>query len=118
LAAAGSSKSASLWNSRRQTENSFPPNGPALHSPVGDNLNEVIVRDVSVPAGSPQLSFDAAWDLETTFDFGYAQITTDGGETYTSLQCTDTVHDTDPALGNVGPGFRMPLRKSRSSPSR
>jgi hypothetical protein len=85
-----------------------PPSGaagPALHSPVGDNLNEVIVRDVSVPAGSPQLSFDAAWDLETTFDFGYAQITTDGGETYTSLQCTDTVDDTDPSLGNVGPGF-------------
>jgi hypothetical protein len=85
-----------------------PPSGadgPALHSPVGDNLNEVIVRDVTVPAGSPQLTFDAAWDLELTFDFGYAQITTDGGETYTSLQCTDTVDDTDPALGNVGPGF-------------
>ncbi len=85
-----------------------PPSGadgPALHSPVGDNLNEVIVRDVSVPAGSPQLTFDAAWDLELTFDFGYAQITTDGGETYTSLQCTDTVDDTDPNLGNVGPGF-------------
>src|SRR6266508_2632376 len=85
-----------------------PPSGadgPALHSPVGDNLNEVIVRDVSVPAGSPQLTFHAAWDLETTFDFGYAQITTDGGETYTSLQCTDTVDDTDPNLGNVGPGF-------------
>jgi Immune inhibitor A peptidase M6 len=85
-----------------------PPSGaagPALHSPVGDNLNDLIVRDVSVLAGSPQLTFDAAWDLETTFDFGYAQITTDGGETYTSLQCTDTVDDTDPSLGNVGPGF-------------
>src|SRR6266540_3044566 len=85
-----------------------PPSGadgPALHSPVGDNLNEVIVRDVSVPAGSPTLTFDAAWDLEDTFDFGYAQITTDGGTTYTSLQCTDNVDDTDPNLGNVGPGF-------------
>jgi hypothetical protein len=85
-----------------------PPSGvggPALHSPVGDNLNELIVRDVEVPAGTPQLTFDAAWDLEDTFDFGYAQITADGGETYTSLACTDTVDDTDPALGNVGPGF-------------
>ena len=55
-----------------------PPSGadgPALHSPVGDNLNEVIVQNVAVPAGSPQLTFDAAWDLETTFDFGYAQVT-------------------------------------------
>ncbi|HJQ73203.1 MAG TPA: peptidase M6 [Actinomycetota bacterium] len=90
------------------TVDDAPPSGadgPALHSPVGDNLNEVIVRTVDIPAGSPALTFDAAWDLEATFDFGYAQITTDGGETYTSLGCSDTVDDTDPALGNVGPGF-------------
>ena len=90
------------------TVDDAPPSGadgPALHSPVGDNLNEVIVRNVDIPAGTPELTFDAAWDLEATFDFGYAQITTDGGETYTSLECTDTVDDTDPALGNVGPGF-------------
>ena len=90
------------------TVDEAPPSGadgPALHSPVGDNLNDVIVQEVSIPAGSPELTFDAAWDLELTFDFGYAQITDDGGETYTSLECTDTVDDTDPDLGNVGPGF-------------
>ena len=90
------------------TVDDAPPSGadgPALHSPVGDNLNDVIVQEVSIPAGSPELTFDAAWDLESTFDFGYAQITDDGGETYTSLECTDTVDDTDPDLGNVGPGF-------------
>ena len=92
--------------------------GPALHSPVGDNLNEVIVKaDVAVPAGTPQLTFDAAWDLETTFDFGYAQVTTDGGETYTSLQCTDTVDDTDPALGNVGPGFGQGFNGENATPT-
>ena len=79
--------------------------GAAFHSPVGDNLNDIIVQQVTIPAGTPELTFDAAWDLEATFDFGYAQITEDGGESYTSLQCTDTVDDTDPALGNVGPGF-------------
>ena len=78
---------------------------PALYSTDADSRNSVIVQEVVVPAGSPQLAFDAAWDLETTFDFAYAQITADGGETYTSLQCTDTVDDTDPELGNVGPGF-------------
>ena len=86
-------------------DNAPPPgaDGPALHSPVGDNLNEVIVRNVNIPAGTPALTFDAAWDLEDTFDFGYAQITTDGGETYESLECTDTVDDA--SGGNVGPGF-------------
>jgi hypothetical protein len=96
-----------------------PPSGadgPALHSPVGDNLNEVIVQNVTVPAGSPQLTFDAAWDLETTFDFGYAQITADGGDTYTSLACTDTVDDTDPALGNVGPGFGQGFNGENATP--
>jgi hypothetical protein len=91
--------------------------GPALHSPVGDNLNEVIVMGgITVPTGTPQLTFDAAWDLETTFDFGYAQVTTDGGETYTSLECTDTVDDTDPALGNVGPGFGQGFNGENATP--
>jgi hypothetical protein len=91
--------------------------GPALHSPVGDNLNEVIVKGgVSVPAGSPQLTFDAAWDLEATFDFGYVQVTTDGGETYESLACTDTVDDTDPDLGNVGPGFGQGFNGENATP--
>jgi hypothetical protein len=78
---------------------------PALYSTDADSRNSVIVQEVDVPAGSPELTFDAAWDLETTFDFAYVQITDDGGETYTSLECTDTVDDTDPELGNVGPGF-------------
>ena len=91
--------------------------GPALHSPVGDNLNEVIVQGgITVPTGTPQLTFDAAWDLESTFDFGYAQVTTDGGETYTSLECTDTVDDTDPALGNVGPGFGQGFNGENATP--
>jgi hypothetical protein len=77
--------------------------GAALYSTNADNRNDVIVRNVNVPGGSPSLDFDAAWDLETTFDFGYAQITTDGGETYTSLQCTDT--EDDLAGDNVGPGY-------------
>ncbi len=78
---------------------------PALYSTDADSRNSVIVQEVDVPTGSPQLTFDAAWDLETTFDFAYVQITADGGETYTSLECTDTADDTDPDLGNVGPGF-------------
>jgi Immune inhibitor A peptidase M6 len=79
------------------------PGDPALHSTDADSRNSVILQEVDVPADSPQLTFDAAWDLEDTFDFGYAQITDDGGETYTSLECTDTVDDT--TGGNVGPGF-------------
>jgi hypothetical protein len=100
------------------TVDNAPPSGadgPALHSPVGDNLNEVIVREVDIPAGTPELTFDAAWDLEDTFDFGYAQITTDGGETYTSLECTDTVDDA--SGGNVGPGFGEGFNGQNATPT-
>ena len=83
------------------------PGDPALQSTDADSRNSVILHEVDVPAGTPadppELTFDAAWDLETTFDFAYVQITDDEGETYTSLECTDTVDDT--TGGNVGPGF-------------
>jgi Immune inhibitor A-like, MAM domain len=88
-----------------EVDDTPPPgaDGSALYSTNADNHNDVIVQDVAVPSGSPQLTFDAAWDLETTFDFGYAQVTTDHGVTYTSLACTDAVDDT--SGDNVGPGF-------------
>ena len=50
-------------------------------------------RQVAVPAGSPQLTFDADWDLETRFDYAYVQVTTDGGESYASIACSDHVDD-------------------------
>src|SRR5262245_53163683 len=94
-----------------------PPgaDGPALYSTNADNHNDVIVQNVDVPTGSPQLTFDAAWDLETTFDFGYVQVTTDGGESYTSLACTDTVDDT--SGDNVGPGFGQGFNGFNDAPA-
>ncbi len=95
-----------------------PPSGasgPALYSTDADNRNDVIVQDVAVPSGSPELTFNAAWDLETTFDFAYAQVTTDGGDSYTSLECTDTVDDT--AGDNVGPGFGPGYNGFNDAPS-
>ena len=56
-----------------------------------------------------KLTFDAFWNEELGWDFGFAQISDDGGATYTSLSCTDTTSDHDPdalptAVENV-PGF-------------
>jgi hypothetical protein len=100
-----------------EVDDTPPPgaDGPALYSTDADNHNDVIVQDVDVPAGSPQLTFDAAWDLETTFDFGYAQVTTDGGESYTSLACTDAVDDI--SGDNVGPGFGPGFNGFNDAPS-
>ena len=80
----------------------------ALYSGAANNRDEAIVRSVTL-GGSPALTFDAQWNEETGWDFGFVQVSTDGGDTYHSLTCTDTTTDHDPgalptAVQNV-PGF-------------
>jgi bacillopeptidase F (M6 metalloprotease family) len=82
---------------------------PALYSGADDNRDEAIVRQITVPSGSPNLTFEAFWNEEEGWDFGFVQISTDGGATYQSLSCTDTTSETNPdalptAKENV-PGF-------------
>jgi hypothetical protein len=82
----------------------------ALYSGAGNNRDEAIVRSVAVPAGAgASLTFDALWNEEIGWDFGFVQVSTDGGATYKSVACTDTTTVTDPgalptAKENV-PGF-------------
>lgn len=87
---------------------------PALYSGTGDNRDEAIVRSVAVPTGAgASLAFNARWNLEEDaggpWDFGYVQVSTDGGATYQSLTCTDTRTDHNPGaipavVANL-PGF-------------
>jgi hypothetical protein len=81
---------------------------PALFSGTGDNLDRAIVREVEVPAGSPELTFDGNWSLEDGFDYGYVQISADGGESYESIECSDQVAGggpLGPAFNGVSDGF-------------
>lgn len=82
---------------------------PALHSGIVSNADEMAIKQVAVPATGAALTFDARWNTELGWDFGFVQVSTDGGTTYTSVACTDTTTDTDPdalptAKDNV-PGF-------------
>jgi hypothetical protein len=83
---------------------------PVLYSGAANNRDEAIVREVAVPGGSgATLTFLARWNEELGWDFGFVQVSTDGGSTYTSLTCTDTTTETNPdalptAKENV-PGF-------------
>jgi bacillopeptidase F (M6 metalloprotease family) len=70
----------------------------ALYSGQGDNFDRAIVREVAVPAGSPTLTFDTKWETEFGFDIGVVQISTDGGETWTSLGNEDTTNELDPSV--------------------
>ncbi|MER7608036.1 choice-of-anchor J domain-containing protein [Nocardioides sp. NPDC127503] len=68
----------------------------ALYAGCGPNLDRSVVRAVDVPAGGASLTFDALWDAEVGWDFGYVQVSTDGGETWQSLATADTTSEHDP----------------------
>jgi hypothetical protein len=84
--------------------------GPAaLYSGCGENLDRSIVRQVSVPGSGALLTFDALWDTEPGWDYGFVQVSDDGGKTWTSLATADTTTDHDPgaisAVTSQLPGF-------------
>jgi hypothetical protein len=65
--------------------------GPAaLYSGCGDNLDRSIVRSVEVPASGASLTFDALWNTEEGWDYGFVQVSADGGKTWTSLATAET----------------------------
>ncbi len=65
---------------------------------------------MSVPAGGgATLTFDTLVDTEDHWDYGFVQVSTDGGETYESVSCTGMNSDADPGaialVQNNLPGY-------------
>lgn len=54
-----------------------------LFSGTGDLLDNWAIFETT---GGGTLSFDTIWDLEDYWDFGFVQVSTDGGYTWTSLE--------------------------------
>ena len=76
-----------------------PPGHPgdsALYSGSGSNFDRAIVKRVSVPEENPVLTFDARWNTEPGSDYGFVQVSTNGGATYKSLANDDTLAESDP----------------------
>jgi len=91
--------------------------GVAAHSPIyelwggrGDLLFNTATTAAPVALGSnASLSFWTWYEIEAEWDFGFVQISTDDGATWTSLENADTTYDHDPdahpdVAANV-PGF-------------
>jgi Immune inhibitor A-like, MAM domain len=86
------------------------PGDPALYSGTGDGATDrAIVRSMNVDPSNPTLSFDARYDTEVDYDYGFVQVSTDGGATYQSRPATTTTTesapDTDPGIAAQLPGF-------------
>ena len=72
--------------------------GPALYSGKGDNLDRALARTVRV-GNDGKLEFDAAWDTEEGYDYAYVQVSDDGGRSWRTVRCTDSID------APLGPGF-------------
>lgn len=70
-----------------------------LFSGNGNSLDAAAVTSVTVPTVDPTLRFVAKYGAEFAYDYGYVQVSTNGGQTYTSIAGDKTVP------GLLGPGL-------------
>ncbi|QBS36820.1 peptidase M6 [Thermaerobacter sp. FW80] len=81
--------------------------GDALWSGSGDLLDHWLVLSLDLrQASGSTLRFDHLYDIETGWDYGFVQVSTDGGATWTSLANANTTDVVDP---NAHPRVRENL---------
>jgi hypothetical protein len=85
------------------------PDGAGNHYPPSSDAS--IARQVTAGA-SDTLTFEHYYQTENSWDFGFVQVSTDGGANWTSLSCTGTTSAHNPAaepriVANL-PGFTGP----------
>ncbi|XKE94151.1 immune inhibitor A [Metaplanococcus flavidus] len=80
-----------------------------LHANNGDEADQALIFGATVPAENPTLTFDHYYDIEEQWDFGMVQVSTDNGETWTSLENentrSDVVEEGYPTIKENVPGF-------------
>lgn len=70
--------------------------GDVLHGGEGDLLDNWAIFEAT---GGGVLSIDTLWDMEDYWDFGFVQVSTDGGYTWTSLADNEgySTYEVDPS---------------------
>jgi hypothetical protein len=87
--------------------------GDVLSSGAGNDYDSWLVSQVTLGDGPQTLSFDTYYDIEHCYDYGFVEVSTDGGKTFTSLGNNDTTDctsndpsdPTDPRIAAQTPGF-------------
>lgn len=80
------------------------------YSTLAGSLEDIsIIGTFDLPAAPVTLTFDTYYDIEDYWDFGFVQVSADGGATWTSLENPDTTYTHDPSahpdiIANL-PGF-------------
>ncbi|MGA1790259.1 MAG: peptidase M6 [bacterium] len=84
--------------------------GSALWSGAGDLLDNFMIAEVDLTGSTDSvLTFDTWYDIEFAYDYGFVQVSTDGGLTWTSLSNPHTTNviapDAHPNVVANLPGF-------------
>ncbi len=82
------------------------PGNPVLFSGNANNTDASAVTRVTVPTADPTLRFLAKYGAELGYDYGYVQVSTDDGATYTPIAGDKTVDGPlGPSLNGTTDGF-------------
>ena len=80
-----------------------------LHANNGDEADQELIFGATVPADNAALTFEHYYDIEEQWDFGMVQVSTDNGDTWTSLENgntrSDVVAEGYPTIKENVPGF-------------
>ena len=85
------------------------PGNPVLFSGNANNTDASAVTAVTVPTTDPTLRFLAKYGAEFGFDYGYVQVSTDGGATYTTIPGDKTID------APLGPGLNGTTDRLRAA---
>ncbi len=66
------------------------------YSGAANLLNSLLIGDAYVDPADPWLEIYTYWDIEDYWDFGFVQVSTDDGNSWTSLENEYTTWDYDP----------------------
>jgi hypothetical protein len=69
---------------------------PTWYSGEGNLFDDLIYGEAYVDPADPTLALTTYWDIEDFWDFGFVQVSTDDGSTWTSLENEYTTYDYDP----------------------
>ena len=90
-----------------------------LFSGNANNTDASAVTQVTVPTADPTLSFLAKYGAEVGYDYGYVQVSTDGGATYTTIPGDKTVDaPLGPGLNGTTTGSSRTRTTCRPTPAR
>jgi immune inhibitor A len=85
-----------LFDGEEQTilPTAWTSDGDVLWSGAGDLIDNWAIFEAT---GGGTLTFDTYWDIEDYWDFGFVQVSSDGGYTWASLENAYTTYDYDPS---------------------